>query len=457
MKLLSLLSLYLLLAFSTHAQALSWLHGNWTGETYFPNGPVTKRIIVNLHITKVTGNHFEALLDNLYPNDTTVRLERKIKGSIINKKMRIESSEQVYIRDPRTQNFWRDCTGCEVLSAFSIGDEQVEIKLKTTSCSDECNGETIFSRDTSELNPSQQKDLTKWFHLPASEPTAKADKPQVKDSSAAVSALPDHKTAALTVQHQELNIKDSSVSASETSDNLPAGSLQEQGKNAKDNSPETPDTQTETENKENKQARHSDSVLPEKPGGSMVSASVKLQKPVSDTSKTRSVSETLKPPSQRKPSSRSVKKKDTLAATATNSLQANKGSIAKLKTPVADSTPSALTTRTTTLVNTFQVSSPHIVIQLFDNAEIDGDVVTVYHNGQMIVNRQSLTHKAITITIDASKENAHHEFIMVADNLGLIPPNTALMRITAGGQKFELEVSSDFDNNSKITIDYTGE
>jgi hypothetical protein len=126
-------------------------------------------------------------------------------------------------------------------------------------------------------------------------------------------------------------------------------------------------------------------------------------------------------------------------------------------TPVKEPTPAAITQRTTNLVTTYQVSSPHIVVQLFDEGQIDGDAVSVYYNGMMIINNQILTHKAITFTLDASAASRHHEFTLISESEGSIPPNTALMRIKAGTQQFELNVSSSTTRNAKIAIDYIGE
>jgi len=125
--------------------------------------------------------------------------------------------------------------------------------------------------------------------------------------------------------------------------------------------------------------------------------------------------------------------------------------------PVKDTIPAAITQRTTNLVTTYQVSTPHIVVQLFDEGQIDGDAVSVYYNGKMIINNQILTHKAITFTIDASAANRHHEFVLISESEGSVPPNTALMRVKAGTQQFELNVSSSTTRNAKIAINYIGE
>ena len=46
--------------------------------------------------------------------------------------------------------------------------------------------------------------------------------------------------------------------------------------------------------------------------------------------------------------------------------------------------------------------------------------------------------------------------ILIAENEGLMPPNTALMRITAGDKQYKLTVSTTGSKNAKIAIEYTG-
>jgi hypothetical protein len=46
---------------------------------------------------------------------------------------------------------------------------------------------------------------------------------------------------------------------------------------------------------------------------------------------------------------------------------------------------------------------------------------------------------------------------MIAENEGVIPPNSALLRITAGDKQYKLSVSTTGSRNAKIDIDYIGE
>jgi hypothetical protein len=116
----------------------------------------------------------------------------------------------------------------------------------------------------------------------------------------------------------------------------------------------------------------------------------------------------------------------------------------------------ALTSRASVLLQTYHISSPDILIELFDNGEIDSDRVSVYHNNQMIVSNQMLGTKPITLNIHADSTNRQHEFVMVAENLGNIPPNSALMRITAGKQSYRLPVNTDMKTNARIVFYYDG-
>jgi hypothetical protein len=116
----------------------------------------------------------------------------------------------------------------------------------------------------------------------------------------------------------------------------------------------------------------------------------------------------------------------------------------------------ALTSRTSILLQTYHINSPDILIELFDNGEIDGDRVSVYHNNEIIVSNQTLGIKPITLSIHADATNREHEFVLVAENLGSIPPNSALMRITAGKQSYKLSVNTDMKTNARIVFYYDG-
>ncbi|HEU4859034.1 MAG TPA: hypothetical protein VFT15_04325, partial [Chitinophagaceae bacterium] len=54
------------------------------------------------------------------------------------------------------------------------------------------------------------------------------------------------------------------------------------------------------------------------------------------------------------------------------------------------------------------------------------------------------------IPLDSTKEI--NEITMFADNLGTIPPNTALMIVNDGKKRYELRLTSNFEKNATIRI-----
>lgn len=119
--------------------------------------------------------------------------------------------------------------------------------------------------------------------------------------------------------------------------------------------------------------------------------------------------------------------------------------------------PEILKSRNNELVKTITTTVKEFKIDLYDNGEIDGDRISVYRNNELIVSNKLLTDKPISFTIKADENSPVHEFVMVAENLGSIPPNTALMIITAGEKRYELFVTSTEQKNAVVRIQYKPE
>ncbi|RTL53415.1 MAG: hypothetical protein EKK39_06225 [Sphingobacteriales bacterium] len=116
--------------------------------------------------------------------------------------------------------------------------------------------------------------------------------------------------------------------------------------------------------------------------------------------------------------------------------------------------PPELTERKNKMVREIFVSSPDVKIDFYDNGVIDNDTITVYDDHQLVVNSGRLSEKPITVYLHLSKENPTHEIITVANNLGDVPPNTALMVVTAGNERHEIFITSDEGVNAKVLITY---
>jgi hypothetical protein len=105
------------------------------------------------------------------------------------------------------------------------------------------------------------------------------------------------------------------------------------------------------------------------------------------------------------------------------------------------------------VMQTYQLDTTDVKIDLYDNAEIDDDTVTVFLNNTLLLYRKRLTDKALTLQFHAYP-GTEYELMMYADNLGRIPPNTALMVITAGKKRYELRVISSEQKSAVVKFVY---
>lgn len=110
------------------------------------------------------------------------------------------------------------------------------------------------------------------------------------------------------------------------------------------------------------------------------------------------------------------------------------------------------TERENITIREIEVESDSIRIDIYDNGEIDGDIVSIFYNKKLILYNQKLTHKSIKIGLRLDSTLSANEISMFAENLGLIPPNTALMVINDGEKRHEVRVSSNLEKNATIKI-----
>lgn len=116
--------------------------------------------------------------------------------------------------------------------------------------------------------------------------------------------------------------------------------------------------------------------------------------------------------------------------------------------------PKVLTTRDNEVVKTIYTKSNEISIDIYDNGTIDNDTVSVYLDKKLVISKQRLTGKAINFKFQLDNDNDYHELIMVADNLGEIPPNTSLMVVRAGEQRYEVRITSNEQKNAVVIFKF---
>jgi N-acetylmuramoyl-L-alanine amidase len=112
----------------------------------------------------------------------------------------------------------------------------------------------------------------------------------------------------------------------------------------------------------------------------------------------------------------------------------------------------AFEARATKDIKTIEVKNNKIDVDIYDDGEVDNDIVSLYFNKKLLVDKKSLSTNphSITLTIEPGKAN---ELLLFADNLGTIPPNTALMIITDGKTRHEVRLSADLKNNALVRFE----
>lgn len=108
--------------------------------------------------------------------------------------------------------------------------------------------------------------------------------------------------------------------------------------------------------------------------------------------------------------------------------------------------------RLKSVLKNIEIEKDTFTVQLYDNGEIDGDSVSVFYNNSLLVSHEKLSDKPITLTLTFNKSANINELTMYAENLGTIPPNTALMVVTDGAKRYEVRITSDTQKNGTIVF-----
>jgi hypothetical protein len=106
--------------------------------------------------------------------------------------------------------------------------------------------------------------------------------------------------------------------------------------------------------------------------------------------------------------------------------------------------------RRTDIIRTIPIYQPTFRVDFYDNGEIDGDSITVFYNNKIILSHKMLTTNAISLTLSIDENVGENIITMYADNLGTIPPNTALMIVTDGNKRYEVHISSDTEKSGSV-------
>jgi hypothetical protein len=91
-----------------------------------------------------------------------------------------------------------------------------------------------------------------------------------------------------------------------------------------------------------------------------------------------------------------------------------------------------------------------VEIHFYDNAEIDGDSISLFMNNKLVFEHVKLSEKPYIIKFAVSDLSESNELVMVAENLGAIPPNTSYMIAYINNQRYTANLESTEGSSAMI-------
>jgi len=169
-------------------------------------------------------------------------------------------------------------------------------------------------------------------------------------------------------------------------------------------------------------------------------------KPANNTVKTQPKPNTVKP----QPKKDSVVKAPPAITKVDNRVETPEKVEIKPSIP-APKLPNGLERRDNKIYETIVINEADITVNLYDNAEIDGDIITVLFNGEVVASQKMLSDKPITLNLKAIR-GRDNTLTMYAENQGRVPPNTAIMRVQIGEQYYKVFLSADDKKNGSVVF-----
>src|SRR5215218_9514558 len=108
--------------------------------------------------------------------------------------------------------------------------------------------------------------------------------------------------------------------------------------------------------------------------------------------------------------------------------------------------------RETTVQKEIEVASDSVQVDFYDNGEIDGDSISVFFNDQLLGANLMLSTRSVHMDVKLDTTKEFNQLAMFANNLGALPPNTALMIIYDGQKRHEIRLSSSLDKSGAVRI-----
>jgi hypothetical protein len=109
--------------------------------------------------------------------------------------------------------------------------------------------------------------------------------------------------------------------------------------------------------------------------------------------------------------------------------------------------------RKTEVIQKIDFKSDSLTLVLYDNGIVDGDTVSVVLNDEVVIPKLGLTEQAYRKVIKIPPGLGDSlQLVIYAENLGSIPPNSGLLIIEDGSDRYEVRFEGDLKRSPAVTL-----
>ena len=120
---------------------------------------------------------------------------------------------------------------------------------------------------------------------------------------------------------------------------------------------------------------------------------------------------------------------------------------------IASIIPQSFNGRDNVDLGTVYINNTNVNISIWDHGQIDGDIVSIYVNGKLVVDEEVLDGPDFPITFSTDLEYSGYNYVLLyAHNEGFIPPNTCTLSIEDGEVNERFVLESNLSRNGAVNI-----
>ncbi len=101
------------------------------------------------------------------------------------------------------------------------------------------------------------------------------------------------------------------------------------------------------------------------------------------------------------------------------------------------------------------VSRRKIKVKVWDHNTIDGDIISLKWGDQWVLTEHRLTQEPFELELTV--HGFGNSLILYANNVGQVPPNTAMISVSDGLSYFKQELNADMETSEALVIRFSGE